>query len=236
MRHFFITLLAALLVQATTTRHARACLNEYITLYVLRTATQRADRIETRLADGNPRAAAQDAYELYNVTREGRPVRLLGGQTAWHVEWPAAGGPPVRHALPEADGEALARRAALLLGITLVRVEGNVGPEGYLVRGVIPALRAQHLALAERLLVTDEIGDDPRREAYRAEARARHPEFAEESLATLHRLGTADLLSDPFSWLALARLTHDEAERAHALERCTATASRRGASRCVLTP
>ena len=236
MRRIFLSLLAALLFVHATPRATRACLNEYVTLYVLRTATQRADRIETRLADGNASAAVRDASELFRVTADGQPVRTLDGETAWHVEWPADGGGDAPHTLPEADGRALAHRAALLFAIVLVRVDGNMTRAGGPARIVVAGLREENLALAETLLAADAIGDDPRGQAYRAEARARHPEFAEESLATLHRLGTADLLSDPFSWLALARLTHDETERAHALERCIATASRRGARRCVLTP
>jgi hypothetical protein len=220
MRRIFLSLLAALLFVHATPRATRACLNEYVTLYVLRTATQRADRIETRLADGNASAAVRDASELFRVTADGQPVRTLDGETAWHVEWPADGSGDAPHTLPEADGRALAHRAALLFAIVLVRVDGNMTRAGGPARNVVAGLREENLAFAETLLA----------------ARARHPEFAEESLATLHRLGTAELLSDPFSWLALARLTHDETERAHALERCTATASRRGARRCVLTP
>lgn len=235
MRRIFLSLLAALLfVQATPTA-TRACGNTYLSLYVLRTATQRADRIEARLADGDARAAVRDAFELFNATNFGQPVRSLDGETAWHIEWPAEAS-DIPHALPREDGQALEHRAGLLYAIVLVRVDGNMTRSGSPARNVVAGLREENLTRAEGFLAPDEIGDDPRGQAYRAEARARHPEFAEESLATLHRLGAADLLSDPFSWLALARLTHDETERAHALERCAATASRRGARRCVLTP
>ena len=236
MRHALASILAALLVLQATTSTSRACLNEYLTLYVLRTATQRAERIETRLSDGNASGALRDAYELFHVTSEGQPVRALDEGTGWHVEWPDEPGMGVPHGLPEADGQALAHRAALLFAIVLVRVDGHMTRAGGPTRSVVPGLQAENWATAERLLGSDQVGDDPRGQAYRAEARARHPEFVEESLATLHRLGAADLLSDPFSWLALARLTHDETERAHALERCAATASTRGARRCVLTP
>lgn len=236
MRRALVSILATLLLLQATTSGSRACMNEYLTLYVLRTATQRADRVESRLVDGNASAGLRDAYELFQVTREGQPVRSLDGETSWHVEWPVDGGGDVPHTLPAADGQALAARASLLLAIVLVRVDGRMTRAGGPARSVVASLREENLALAETQLEVDHIGDDPRGQAYRAEARARHPEHVEESLATLHRLGAADLLSDPFSWLALARLTHDETERAHALERCTATASRRGARHCVLTP
>ncbi len=222
--------LAGLLLPAL----AAACVNSTIREYAVRPALQRAQRVERRLAQDNPRAAYQTAWELRDVTAEGVALRRFDGGDDW---WQMSGSETEESAIEYAGSNhaaqhqtALRERAQLLHAICMIRLDGNVSRQHRPARSVHPSVREQNL----RSALSDLEGlEDPRAEAFRAEgAFTLNRDAREETLATLRRLASEDMLVDAFSWRLLAQLSDSEEERENAATRCEAAAVGRGARRC----
>lgn len=238
--------LGALVASLAASAPAAACGNSYIQYYVLSGARAQLESAERLLARGQLAAALRPAHEVVAAATEGTAVRSLSAALrqdnriaagAWRAsvseEMPQAS-PPT--AAPAADSTALLARARLLRGITIARMNGQLNSALTPLRRATPAQREARFqfALANLDAAVAANPTDPRALAYQVEARARRdPSAAAASRAALRSLAERDVLADPWSWAALARLEEDPARRAAALTRCAALAGRNAATACV---
>jgi len=236
----------ALVASLAASAPAAACGNNYIQYDVLSGARAQLDAAERLLARGQLAAALRPAHEVVTAATEGTAVRSLSAALrqdngiptgAWHAsvgeDMPQAS-PPT--AAPAVDANALLARARLLRGITIARMNGQLNSTFTPIRRATPAQREARFqfALADLDAAVAANPTDPRALAYQAEARARRdPSAAAAARAALRSLAERDVLADPWSWAALARLEEDPARRAAALSRCADLAGRNAASACV---
>ncbi|MFK8000963.1 MAG: hypothetical protein AB8H86_15315 [Polyangiales bacterium] len=235
----FVALFTALLASSLTPAPAAACGNEIVRVYVLPIAVRRAERLERLMAQGNSRAAYRLARELEDAvgdnafpldSRDASEDLIVEGE--WSATEMGDGGETFQETRHPERATALARRVKMLLAILVIRVDGQITRSGRLARSVHPDVRAEHMTEARAMLswlVDDEENENPRLIAYNAEAQASEPAAAANALATLRDLGARDLVTDPLTWVALAKLETGQA-RTRALERCS-NAVARGAAR-----
>lgn len=231
--------LLALLASSLAPAPAQACGNEIVRVYVLPIAVRRAERLERLIAQGNSRAAYRAAYELHGaiggaahaLDTRGASEDLIG-EGEWAAEEEGFGNETFRETRHPERAAALSRRVEMLLAILVIRVDGQITRSGGLARSVHADVSAEHMTHARATLARllgEEEGENPRLVAYHAEAQASEEGAAAAALATLRDIGARDLVTDPLTWVALAKLETGEA-RASALARCS-NAVTRGASR-----
>jgi len=236
---------AALVASLAAREPAAACGNSYTHYYLLSGARSQLESAERLLARAQLSSALRLVHPVATTASEGTAVRSLSAalrETSgaapgdWHVNAPdeAVETPPP--AAPVADANALLARARLLRGIIIARMNGQLNSTLTPLRRATPAQREARFqfALADLDAAVAANPTDPRALAYQAEARARRdPSGAAAARTVLRGLAQRDVLADPWSWAALARLEEDPAQRAAALARCTALAGRNAASACV---
>ena len=245
MARFIVVLAVLSLLAPISPAPAEACGNAYIRRYVLPIAIRKVERVEALMAEGNVRGAHRIASDVARGVIGARAMdhdhdELTPGFWAEGIHY-GDDPSPEREALlqtrhPE-RAAAIERRAKLLRAILVVRLDGQVTRDGNAARRVHPAVRMEQLTRAQAdlasLVVEGE--EEPRLAAYLAEANARlDPAAAPASLATLQNLASRDLVGDPLTWVALARLETDPGAREVALERCRTIVTRRADRVCVV--
>ncbi len=229
-----VAIACAAAISLAPANQAQACLNEYARVYLLPRAVRTAERIESALAEGNARAAARDAIELYQAVQ---------GEAYQSSDWVEDGelygdapemGDSYGVEADAAETSALRRRAEVLYAVSVARVDGQITRANRLARRVSPSIRAEALAKAMDAIGTP-LATNPREVAYHAELLSvAEPSRANEAKRALEDLARRDLLTDPFSYRALAVLTTDTTRRAELVTRCETMASRRGARACAV--
>lgn len=230
---------------ATFVPPAQACGNSYIQVYLLPQAIRRIERVESLLARGRSRAAYAKLSSLPHIKGLHRKGDLQLVALKRRGPWLERGAlygevdtmPGDRFRADTSKHEALRSRVLLLHAVLTARVDGQVSRRsGRLARRVHPKVRQRNLteALATVTRLHKAASDDARIEAYFAEVALKaDPSQAAAAKRSLRALAERDLLGDPGSWLALARVeAGDKAETA--LSRCRALAGKHARRACRL--
>jgi len=247
MRHLLSAALFTCALTLAAPTAPSACGNSYIHYYLLSGATRALQATEAALLAGRFGGAVASSNQIATVVEQGTPVRTFPGsfrgdfrdriEGGWHININEAElGDRTLPEAPRSEREPLHARARMLRGIAIARMNGQLNSVLTPLRRATAEQREARFqfALADLAAARAANPTDPRAEAYEAEARARHtPGPNPAALATLRGLGARDVLADPWSWAALARLEDNEAARTAALARCTAMAGRNAARACV---